>query len=339
MLKNGNSVTLVDVARAAGVSLKTASRVLNDSDELRPETEKLVREAMARLGYQPNELARGLKSKKSAAIGLIVPNLSDPFSATAISSIQNVARAHGYVVILASSGGDAALEKTELQAMTRRQIEGIILSAASCKKSDLSIPLSSQVPVVVFDEPVRGAEVDTITVTNRKAAHEATAHLLGHGYRRILAVGARPSLYTCAERVAGYRAAMKQRRALPVELLVPHEQHLTAAALAPFFEGPRAIDAIFSLNWVCTIGILRGLLEFGKSIPEDVALIAFDDFDLAEVVPPGVTVVRQPVSELGNRAARSLFERIEKKSALAPRKIVLSTELILRGSCGCHPKA
>ena len=176
VIKKSGSVTLNDVAREAGVSLKTASRTLNDSPELRPATAARVRETMERLGYQPNELARGLKSKRSAAIAMIAPNLADPFTATAIQAVQDLARARGYVVILASSGGDPSLEQSELQAMARRQIDGIILIAASSTKSNLKSPIANQIPIVVFDEPVRGADVDTITVTNRKAAREATEH-------------------------------------------------------------------------------------------------------------------------------------------------------------------
>jgi LacI family transcriptional regulator len=116
MIKKVASVTLLDVAREAGVSIKTASRALNDSPELRPATAARVRETMARLGYQPNELARGLKSKRSAAVAMIAPNLADPFTATALQAIQDVARAHSHVVILASSGGDVGLEESELQA-------------------------------------------------------------------------------------------------------------------------------------------------------------------------------------------------------------------------------
>jgi LacI family transcriptional regulator len=337
MINKHRSVTLLDVAREAGVSIKTASRALNDSPELRPATAALVRETMARLGYQPNELARGLKSRRSAAIAMIAPNLADPFTATALQAIQDVARAHSHVVILAGSGGDVGLEESELQAMIRRQIDGIILIAANAGKSRLESSITAHVPIVVFDEPIRGAEVDTITVTNRKAAREATEHLLGHGHRNILAVGARPSLFTCAERVAGYRAAMKSVGAEPFELLVEHENELTAEVLARIFSGSRPAQAIFSLNWVCSIRVLRALSALKKRIPRDIALISFDDFDLAEMIPPGITVVRQPTRELGYRAARSLFERIEKTGAhSAPaRKIVLPTEFIIRGSCGC----
>jgi LacI family transcriptional regulator len=337
--KKCDSVTLHDVAKEAGVSLKTASRALNDSPELRPATAARVREAMVRLGYQPNELARGLKSKRSAAIAMIAPNLADPFTATAIRAVQDLARARGYVVILASSGGDPTLEQSELQAMARRQIDGIILIAASSTKSDLKSSIANQVPIVVFDEPVRGADVDTITVTNRRAAREATEHLLTHGYRRILAVGARPSLFTCAERVAGYRAAMKGAGAETIELLVQHEDDLTPVVLSDFLSGSNRVDAIFSLNWVCSIRVLRGLKAMKKHILQDVALISFDDFDLAEVIPPGITVVRQPTNELGFRAAHSLFDRIDAKVHHPARKIILPTELIIRGSCGCQTKS
>ncbi|UWZ85836.1 LacI family DNA-binding transcriptional regulator [Occallatibacter riparius] len=337
MLEKNGSVTLLDVARAAGVSIKTASRALNNAPELRKATGDHVREVMQQLGYQPNELARGLKSRRSATIAMIAPNLADPFTAAAVQAVQDVAREHRYVVILASSGGDAALELSEVEIMARRQIDGLILIAATSGKNTLKGMLAKDVPVVVFDEPVRGEEVDTITVTNRKGARQATEHLLGHGHRRILAVGARPYLYTCSERVAGYRAAMRSAGAEPVELLVKHENELTSEALAPYLSGPCKVEAIIGLNWVCTMGVLRGLNTFKKRLGEEFAFISFDDFELAEMIPPGLTVVRQPTRELGRQAASLLFERIAEKSHGEARKVVLSTEFVIRGSCGCTP--
>lgn len=337
-MKNG-SVTLNDVAKAAGVSLKTASRALNDSPELRPTTAAHIHKVMVKLGYQPNELARGLKSKRSATIAMIAPNLADPFTATAIQAVQSIAREHGYVVILASSGGDAALEESQLQVMVRRQIDGVILIAARSDKNNLRPLLVNNVPVVVLDEPVLGENVDTITITNRKAARGATEHLLQHGYRHILAMGVRPYLFTCAERVAGYRAAVKAAGADPIELLVQHDDDLTSDILSIYVAGPRRVDAIFALNWVCTMGVLRSLGALKKKISRDLALVSFDDFELAEMIPPGLTVVRQPTRELGRQAASMLFERIEKKNNDSARKIVLPTEFIIRGSCGCKFKS
>lgn len=335
MLEKNGSATLVDVAREAGVSLKTASRALNNSPELRPATAARVRMAMSALNYEPNELARGLKAKRSAAIAMIAPNLADPFTAAAVQAVQVVARENGYVVILASSGGDIAVEESELQVMARRQMDGVILIAASSGKSNLKPLLAKKVPIVVFDEPLRGEEVDTITVTNRKSARGATEHLLGHGYGRILAVGARPYLYTCSERVAGYRIAIKNAEAEVIELLVQHENELTPEVLSKFVSGPNRVQAIFSLNWVCTMRVLRGLNVLKKRIPKDVALISFDDFELAEMIPPGLTAVRQPSGDLGYQAAKVLFERIADVGNHPARKIVLGTELIIRGSCGC----
>jgi LacI family transcriptional regulator len=331
------SATLVDVARAAGVSLKTASRTLNDSPDLHPSTAARVREAMLQLGYQPNEMARGLRAKRSAAIAMIAPNLADPFTAAAAQAVQSVARDNGYVVILASTGGEVAIEESELQVIMRRQIDGVILIAASSRKSNIKPLQAKNVPVVVFDEPLRGQEVDTITVTNRKSAREATEHLLAHGYRRILAVGARPHLYTCAERVAGYRSAIKSAGAETMELLVQHENDLTPEVLSTFVSGPNKVDAIFSLNWVCTMLVLRGLNVLKKRIPKDVAFISFDDFELADMIPPGLTVVRQPSYELGRQAAKFLFKRIVDVTKHPARKIVLGTEFLIRGSCGCPP--
>ena len=335
MISRTGSATLVDVARIAGVALKTASRVLNHSPELRPATAARVREVMTQLGYQPNELARGLKAKRSAAIAMIVPNLADPFTAIAVQAVQEVARDKGYVVILASSGGDGTIENSELQVMLRRQIDGLILLAANSRKSNIKPLFEKNVPIVVLDEPIRGEKVDCITVSNRKAAREATKHLLGHGYRRILAVGARPELFTCAERLNGYRLAMKSAGLDAIELLVENESSFTAEVLSTFLSDPNPVEAIFTLNWVCTMLVLRALKVLHKGIAKDIALISFDDFELADMIPPGLTVVRQPTRELGREAARILFERIEKKPNDGPRRVILDTEFIIRGSCGC----
>jgi LacI family transcriptional regulator len=292
---------------------------------------------MEKLAYQPNEMARGLKAKRSGAIAMILPNLADPFTATAVQAVQEVARQKGYVVILAVSGGYEAIEQSELQAMARRQIDGILLVAANSRKNNIKSFLERKVPVVVFDEPIRGESIDSITVTNSQGAREATEHLLGHGYRRILAVGARPNLFTCAERFAGYRAAMKKVGVDTIELALPHESELTPEILSTFLSGPRAVEAILTLNWVCTMLTLRALKFLNKKIAKDVALISFDDFELADMIPPGLTVVRQPTRELGHQAATILFDRMQDPDK-QPRKIILSTEFIIRGSCGCDGK-
>ena len=335
MLAKSNHPTLVDVAREAGVSLKTASRVLNNTSGTAPATAKRVRAAMARLGYRPNELARGLKGKRSAAIGMVVPNLADPFIASSVQAVQEVARSHGHVVILTSSGGDERLEREQVEILLRRQVDGLIIAPADGRKNTVESFLSANIPVVAFDRPMQHAAMDCITVTNRDAAREATEHLLSHGYRHILAIGARPHLYTCAERLAGYVSTMK-RAALPKQtFLVDHESDLTPEAINDLLRGPKKLDAIFSLNGVMTMLLLRALRRVKQRIGTDLPLISFDDFDLAEVLTPSLTVVRQPSAELGRQAAQMLFSRIQSDQVIAPQKIVLSTTFHLRASCGC----
>ena len=326
--------TLVDVAREADVSLKTASRVLNNSKNVSAEKMTRVREAMERLSYRPNELARGLKAQRSAAIGMIVPNLSDPFTANAVHGLQEVARANGYAVILASSGGDVEMERSEIETLVSRQIDGLVIAPADSRKDSFSDIVPAGVHVVTFDQLIRNAELDSVTVNNRSSARVATEHLASHGLRRIVAIGARPHLYTCRERVAGYKSGMKAASLTPRVCLVEHESLLTSEWLSREVFGKQNADAILTLNWVCTILTLRALRQLGKTAGRDIPLFSFDDFDLADMLTPALSVVQQPAELLGREASRLLFERLQ-GSGGPSRAIVVPTNLIIRQSCGC----
>lgn len=335
-MKKARAPRLIDVAREAGVSLKTASRVLNREDNVCEAKVAHIRAVMARLGYRPNELARGLKSRKSAAIGMIVPNLSDPFFNSAIKATQEEARANGYMVVLSNSGGCPELERSEIEALVRRQIDGLVIAPADSHDRNLSEAIPAGLPVVTFDEPILAGAFDAVTVSNRAGARQATEHMLAHGAKRIVAIGARPHLYTCSEREAGYREAMMTAARQPRTCMVQHESLLTADWLRHELFGNGRVDAIITLNWVCTNLVLKGLRELGKQVGRKLRLISFDDFDLAEMLTPSLTAVRQPACKLGAEAARLLFERLKGGSEPAPRFLELSTELVLRESCGCR---
>jgi LacI family transcriptional regulator len=333
-ISKSEAPTLVDVAREADVSLKTASRVLNNSKNVSEEKAVRVRQAMERLGYRPNELARGLKAQRSAAIGMIVPNLSDPFTANAVHGLQEVARANGYVVILASSGGDVDMERSEIRTLVGRQIDGLVIAPADSRKDSFSDIVPAGVHVVTFDQLIRGVELDSVTVTNRRSAQQATEHLASHGFRRIVAIGARPYLYTCKERVAGYKAGMKAASLQSRVCLVDHERFLTSEWLRKEVFQSQKADAVLTLNWVCTMLTLRGLRHMGKTAGREIPLFSFDDFDLADMLAPALSVIQQPAEMLGREAARLLFERL-KGDVGRPRSLVVPTKLIIRQSCGC----
>ncbi len=334
--KDCQAPTLVDVAREADVSLKTASRVLNNSKNVSEEKALKVRAVMERLGYRPNELARGLKAQRSAAIGMIVPNLSDPFTANAVHAVQEVARANGYVVILASSGGDLELERSEIVGLVGRQVDGLIVAPADSRKNSFTDVIPNGVPAVTIDQLLRHADLDSVTVMNRRSAREATEHLASHKYRRIVAIGARPHLYTCQERVAGYRAGMRAVSLEARACVVEHESMLTPDWIEQQVVGLQKADAIFTLNWVCTMLTLRGLRELGKTPGRDIPMLSFDDFDLADMLTPSLSVVLQPAEMLGREAATLLFARLKTPGGPS-RAVVLPTTLILRESCGCPP--
>lgn len=339
MFKKTNGPTLVDVAREADVSLKTASRVLNGASGLAPATAKRVRAVMSRLSYRPNELARGLKGRRSAAIGMVVPNLADPFSASAVQAVQEVARRNGHIVVLTSSGGDELLEREELETLVRRQVDGLIIAPADGRNNTVESFMAANIPVVAFDRPISNSNIDNITVTNRDATREATEHLLSHGYRRIVAIGARPHLYTGSERVAGYVSTMERAHLKRETCLVEHENDLTPEIIKKLLvSGPGKLEAILTLNGTTTMLVLRVLRQLGKRIGSDIALISFDDFELAEILTPSLTVVRQPAAELGRQAAELLFRKMQSQEALSHQEIILPTTLHIRGSCGCTDK-
>lgn len=335
MLKKTNAATLADVAREAGVSLKTASRVLN-ATPVAPATAKKVRAAMALLDYKPNELARGLKGKRSAAIGMVVPNLADPFNAAAVQAVQEIAHKNGHAVIITSSGGSEEFEREQLETLVGRQVDGLIIAPADGRTNTAECFLSANIPVVAFDRPIRDASIDSITVTNLDAVREATEHLISHGYRRILAIGSRSHLYTGSERVSGYISTMDRARLRKEILQVETEAELTPQRIQPFLrDGQDKLDAILTLNGTTTMSVLRILRQLGISVGADIALISFDDFDLAEVLTPRLTVVRQPAADLGRRAVELLFARILGDKALPRQEIVLPTSFLIRESCGC----
>lgn len=334
-IDKGHLPTLADVAREARVSLMTASRVLNGAKNVRQEKIAKVQAAMAQLGYRPNELARSLMTRKSSAIGVIVANLSNPFVVDIIKEFQTIARSKGYIVTITSSGGSAEVERSEIETLVRRQIDGLAIAPAETRRDTFSDLLPRGLPVVTFDQLVRKTRFDSVTITNRRSAIEATQHLLGHGLRRIVAVGTRPYLYTSQERIAGYREAMKRASFDAKTCLVEDECLLTPEWIKGHVLQLHKADGILTLNWVSTLHILRGLRELGIRLGRDIPLISFDDFSLGDVLAPRLSVVKQPSEMLGRESARLLFERLDERVEKQPRKAVLPASLLIRESCGC----
>jgi LacI family transcriptional regulator len=334
---NSKSVTLMDVAKAAGVATVTVSRCLNQHPSVSESTAKKVRAAVKKLGYSPNLAARMLMGQPSNAIGLIVPNLADFFYGQVAHSIQEEARNRGLLVWIAASNSDQGMESVIINQMKQHKVDGILLIPAD---GDMLVRKFDQgPPLVMLDKPVLNSVCDTVIVENRKASHEAVEHLLWHGYKRIVCIsGEDPAVYTHRERIAGYEDAMRSHQ-LPVEVIsrsktVGEIHEVIRAAM----NKSSRLDAIFTTNNVTTIHAMEALAGLRIQIPKGVALIGFDDFELASLTRPSVTVVSQPGAELGKQAARLLFQRMLADEDTKEITIALQATLIIRESCGCKRK-
>jgi LacI family transcriptional regulator len=332
--------TMNDVARVARVGTMTVSRVLNGSANVTEETAKRVYHAIEKLGYRPNEMARALRSLKSRTIGLIVPYLYDPFFATCAHAVNTVAREHGYSVILTTSNDDPATEYTEAQSMLQRHVEGLLLIPADIRRSRVSQAEFAGTHMVTLDRPVHDARIDSVQVQNQSGAKRAVQHLIQqHGHKRIFFLGFNKNLYTVRARFEGYRRAMLEAGLEPESTFDCSSEEATAEIVSSHLRSENPPTAFFTANNLTTRYTLQALIGGGVRIPEEVALIGFDDFELAEILHPTLTVMRQSASELGRVAANLLFDRIKRDEFPDEgSRIVLPVELVIRRSCGCKSR-
>jgi LacI family transcriptional regulator len=330
--------TMNDVARLAGVGTMTVSRVLNESAPVSADAAERVYRAIEKLGYRPNEMARALRGVRTRSIGMIVPYLYDSFFATIAHEINTVAREHGYSVILATSDEDSDLEFTEAQLMLQRRVDGLIVIPADAHRSRLNRAEFDKIHIVTLDRPMQDRRFDTVLVQNQSGAKRAVQHLVGeHGHRRVVFIGLNRQLYTMRSRFEGYRRAMTEAGSRPEASFKCATQELTSAAISGLIREKDPPTAFFCSNNLTTRYALRALLDLGIRVPEEVALIGFDDFELAEILHPTLTVVRQPVYEVGRVAAGMLFDRLKRDEFPKDgNKIVLPVELVIRRSCGCQ---
>jgi len=330
--------TLSDVAKVAGVGVMSVSRVVNGTRKVSAETERKVRAAIERIGYEPNEAARILKGQRAHILGLIVPDLADPFFATCANAIHETAWNAGYLTLMAASFHREDVERRETEIMVHKQVAGMLVIPAGSQNDHLLEAQRSGIAVVSMDRPLENLEADAIVVDNCAASSRATEHLIGHGHRHILCLANDEKIFTKSERVKGYSQAMR-RANLPVRVsLVGPMSGTLSDNLGFALNSNPAPTAIFVTDDVLAVEALREFKKRSIKVPDQIALVSFDDFDAATLVIPTITVVRQPVVELGKRAASVLLGRLNDAGPSKVSQIVLQTELILRESCGCGHK-
>jgi LacI family transcriptional regulator, galactose operon repressor len=333
------NATMADVAKMAGVGTMTVSRLLSGSVTVSEATAKRIHKAIEKLNYRPNEVARALRGLKTRTIGVILPYLYDPFFANCAHAIAVVANQHEYSVLVTISTEDPEIEYREASEMLRRNIEGMVIIPAMQADSYLKRDEFRNARIVTLDRPSPVARFDSVLVQNKSGAKLAVEHLIEHGHERIACLGLSKNLYTMHTRYQGYRRALAEANLKPLPYLDWSEQEPILPALRKALSRSNPPTAIFSTNNLTMRHALLALNEMGVSIPGDLAVAGFDDFELAEILHPTLTVVRQPASELGRVAANVLFENLASPEP-SPRgsEIVLPVELVVRRSCGCKAR-
>ncbi|MEU8822942.1 LacI family DNA-binding transcriptional regulator [Streptomyces sp. NPDC048636] len=348
------AATIPDVAREAGVSRSTASRALADYGSVSPEARERVRAAAEKLGYRANQLARSMITGRTHTLGAVIADIQNPFFAGVTRGITDAAHAAGYQVLLANTDEDLGAERAAVKTLCDKHVDGLVVAPASTTEvGHLATLVEGVCPVVLLDRRAPSLPTDAVTVDNQGASEDAVRRLIAAGHRRIALVtlaggdadgngeggGRAFPISTGVERVAGYRAALRAAGVEDTDAYLRvgtfHRQD-PAALTEELLSLPEPPTAVFATDSMVALGVLSAVDAHGLRVPDDISVVAFDDADWARVVRPRLSVVSQPVQELGAEAVRALLARIE-TGARPPRHITLNTSFIARDSIAPPP--
>jgi LacI family fructose operon transcriptional repressor len=324
-------VSIKDVAEAAGVSTATVSRVLSNGLHVRPEVRERVMATVERLGYRPNLVARSLRSQRSSTIGLIVSDISNPFFTAISRAVEDTAYEQGISVLLCNTDENPEKEAIYLDLMQDTVVAGAIMSPtrqtiANFADSNISFP------IVVIDRSISNGDVDAVLLDNVDAAYRLITHLIEQGYRRIGALCSEMS--TGLERQVGYEKALRAHGLAPKSeymKYVPPKIDVGYTATLKMLDLTDPPDALFTANSLIAEGALRAIRERNLTIPDDIALVTFDETTWSSLVQPSLTLIAQPTYEIGKTAAELLLQRIADPSR-PTRQVILKGQLLVRGS-------
>lgn len=332
------AITIHDIAERAGVSLSTVSRVLSGKAQryrISRKTQEQVLAVTKALNYQPNKLAQGLRLKKSHSIGLIVPDISNPFFACVTRIIQTTAFEMGYSLIVCNTNEDLATEIAQVELLKSKFIDGFIIMPVGTEYHHLETLIRKKHPLVLLDRCFDELKTHSVVVDNYDGAYRATAHLIACGHEKIAIIQGLPNTYTNSERVRGYLDALRDHHlAANPQLIVGKDYrrengYIETKFLLSLQERP---TAIFTTSDLITLGAFQALAEDHCKIPDDISIVSFDDTDFAPYLIAPLTAVRQPKELMAESAVRLLIEAIDGKRQPEKQRVVLKPQLITRES-------
>lgn len=328
-------VTLREVAELAGVNPATASRVLNEQTRhlVRPETARRVESAARKLGYEPNRVARSLRTRLSYSVGVVIPDLTNPLFPPVVRGIENTLAPIGYTALLTSTDGDPDRERTMVDALRGRQVDGFIMATAASGDALISDILDEGLPLVLVNRTVERDGVFAVVPDDRRGVQQAVEHLTGLGHRAIGHVAGPQEMSTGSLRYRGFLEAMSARglEAESVAFATAFTEEAGAQAARRLLATWPGCTAILAGNDLIALGVYRAAAEIGRRCPAELSVVGFNDMPFADKFAPPLTTVHVPTYELGSRAAELLLERLRSETA-SPRTLLLETRLVVRGS-------
>lgn len=327
--------SLRDVATAAGVSEATVSRLLNGSLELPFETESRIKEAIRTLNYAPNPHARRLSRGRSDTIGLVVPDIANPFFATLVAAVEAAADARGLALSPYATLNRAGREVAYLRLLERNHVDGLVFVTNHPDDGGLAELINQTGKVVIVDEDVPGARAPKLFCDNRQGGSLAGGHLAEHGHRRVLFVGGAQQMISTRRRFSGLRDAMVERFGADAEFIIYEGEYTVAfgrTAAQRFLAEGMPATAIFASSDEIAIGLIEVLRAQGVAIPRDVSIVGFDDVGPLHLFAPALTAIRQPVRAMGQRALAMLLETNWEQPEAEPPEELLPVEIVVRSS-------
>ncbi|AZR73753.1 LacI family transcriptional regulator [Anoxybacter fermentans] len=331
------SVTIKDIAKEANVSTTTVSRVLNNKPDVSDKTKKKVLEVINKLGYNPNGIARGLVLQKTYTIGLIIPDICNPFFPEVARGIQDKARQLGYSVIFYNTDNNKQREKEAIDLLKSKQVDGIILSLSMSNKEELDKLEEENFPVVQIDRKIPGSIFPTVTIDNILSAYNATKYLIELGHKYLAHITGNLGTKTGQDRLEGFKQALKEFNLDYKDEYILEGDYSKESGykqMKTLLTQKKRPTAVFAANDLMAIGAYEAIFDYGLKIPEDISIIGHDDIDIASIIRPGLTTMTQPKYKLGQIAAEMLIKRIEGLESDNQQEVVLNTELIVRDSTG-----
>lgn len=327
-------VTMSDVAREAQVSSMTVSRVINNKDEISPATRQRVLDVIDRLGYRPSGIARGLVTQRTGTLGLVVPDIANPFFSDLARGAEDWAYAEGYNVFLCNTDENTQRERSVLETLEEKRVDGLVLCSSRLDDAELRVALAAHSAGVLVNRPLEGSGVGTVLVDDAAGARTATRLLLEAGHRRVGLLAGPPASYSGSQRLMGYCAALDAAGIAHNPAWIRHcsseVEGGRRTSLELLVEGSRP-TALLCYNDLVAIGALQACAELGCRVPDDLAIVGSDDIALAALVTPTLTTSRVPRRELGAQAMRMLLDRIN-GCAEGREVMTLQPELIVRAS-------